>query len=420
MRMPAVQTTSRRIGISGIILVSACVAVLACAAGSLAADQDSNQMTVVFRYDDYSSRSNAALEQQIFRTFEKYHARISVGVVPSICAVSCELPIQQCTVPLTAKKARILRGAVKDGAAEVVQHGYCHRNLGRSKTNPRGLYTEFVGRTFADQMKCIADGRREIENAVGVRVGTFIPPWNNYDSNTLRALERLGFTTISAGTNGPATESCKLKFVPKTTEITQVRQAVQSARRMPDSDAIIVVQIHPYDFTEVDKYKGVTNLPTLDDTVGWLASQKDVRMLSFGQLAEKDRDLGVQRLFDNRAYQNPHPGLPSFMGYRPGDAYISSQSVRRMMSRLWALAAAFYFALFLLSAAGFFIGAQVVSRLDAYRSVKYFGAAAILLYAAYAFGELEFGYRGITGTAVGLGAYIGLLSALAFSRRPSD
>lgn len=414
------QTTPKEIGIRSVILVSACFAVLECAAPSVSAEQDGTRVTVVFRYDDYSSRSDTTPEQRIFRTFEKYHARISVGVVPSICAVSCELPIQQCTVPLTAKKAEILRGAVKAGAAEVVQHGYCHRNLGRSKTNPRGLYTEFVGRTFADQMKCIADGRREIENAVGVRVGTFIPPWNNYDPNTLRALERLGFTTISAGTNGPATESCKLKFVPKTTEITQVRRAVQSARRMPDSDAVIVVQIHPYDFTEVDKYKGVTTLPKLDETMAWLASQKDVRISSMGQLAESDASLGVQRLLDNRAYQDPHPGLPDFMGYRPGDAYISSQAVRRMMSRLRALAVAFYFAVFLLSAAGFYIGAQVISRLGAYRSVKYFGAAAILLYAAYAFGELEFGYPGITGTAVGLGAYIGLLSALAFSRRPSD
>ena len=45
--------------------------------------------------------------------------------------------------------------------------------------------------------------------------------------------------------------------------------------------------------------------------------------------------------------------------------------------------------------------------------------AVLVVYAAYAFRELEFGYRGIVGTAVGLGAYIGLLSAIASSQRRS-
>ena len=43
--------------------------------------------------------------------------------------------------------------------------------------------------------------------------------------------------------------------------------------------------------------------------------------------------------------------------------------------------------------------------------------AVLAVYAAYAFRDAQFGYRGIMGTAVGLGAYIGLLGAIASTGR---
>jgi len=99
---------------------------------------------------------------------------------------------------------------------ELAQHGYTHfddtqstvgaspsRMFGATPYQERlvgaGVYSEFRGRSYADQYNKIKWGRDDITEALGVTPTTFIPPWNIGDQNTLKAATALGFTLYSTG-----------------------------------------------------------------------------------------------------------------------------------------------------------------------------------------------------------------------------
>ncbi len=60
--------------------------------------------------------------------------------------------------------------------------------------------SEFAGRPYADQYNDIKQGRDDIIQALGVTPTTFVPPWNEGDDNTAKAVSALGFTLYSTGT----------------------------------------------------------------------------------------------------------------------------------------------------------------------------------------------------------------------------
>ncbi len=44
-----------------------------------------NVVTIVFRYDDYSSRNDIMIERRILAAFAKSHMTCTFGVIPFIC-----------------------------------------------------------------------------------------------------------------------------------------------------------------------------------------------------------------------------------------------------------------------------------------------------------------------------------------------
>lgn len=94
--------------------------------------------------------------------------------------------------------------ARKREAADLVrlnQHGYEHQY----RNGEDVTYAEFSGsRSFQDQLAALADGRRILEDMLGEDFDpeVFTPPCHKYDENTLRALEELDFSVLSAGLQG--------------------------------------------------------------------------------------------------------------------------------------------------------------------------------------------------------------------------
>jgi peptidoglycan/xylan/chitin deacetylase (PgdA/CDA1 family) len=107
----------------------------------------------------------------------------------------------------------------------------------------------------------------------GVPVATFVPPWNRYDLNTLRALEALGFSTISVSLPGPAMKTSSLNFLPSTCDLKDLRAAVRAAGRSSAAQPLIVVLFHEYDFSEVDERPGAITYPEFADFLEWLPSE---------------------------------------------------------------------------------------------------------------------------------------------------
>jgi len=121
---------------------------------------EEKQITVVFRFDDYSSRSSTDIEIKLIDTFQKYNACCTFGVIPYVCAGNIHDTRPQHIVPLTSVKADILINAIKVGVLEVALHGYSHQTIRES------MYygsTEFSGLDYNAQVNKIAKGKKCLE-----------------------------------------------------------------------------------------------------------------------------------------------------------------------------------------------------------------------------------------------------------------
>ena len=106
---------------------------------------------------------------------------------------------------------------------EFAQHGYTHATGGVGSTLVSGGSTawhpsadrlngstrlvcatlvgdsEYSWRPYTDQYNSIKQGWDDIAEALGVTPRTFVPPWNDGDSNTVLAAHAVGHTLYSSG-----------------------------------------------------------------------------------------------------------------------------------------------------------------------------------------------------------------------------
>ncbi len=156
------------------------------------------EIVVVFRMDDYCAKTNTDLEVKIFNSFKAKNAQITIGVIPFICEGEVHDTSDQNLLPLPEDKADILHAAYMDGSVDVAMHGFSHQ---RNKITLYGFPGEFKYLSKEVQVGILAKGKNFIESIARVPVNLFVPPWNEYDSNTLKALEETGFNSISAVKN---------------------------------------------------------------------------------------------------------------------------------------------------------------------------------------------------------------------------
>ncbi len=379
---------------------------------------EERQILVVLRFDDYSSRSHTDIETKLIDAFQKYNISCTFGVIPYVCARNTCDPRTQDVIPLTPAKGEILINAIKAGILEVALHGYSHQTV--CETNG---YTEFHGVNYDVQFEKIAKGKSFLEELLGIQVTIFIPPWNSYDLNTIRALEKLQFRCISADVNGDAEETSSLKFLPRTCGLPELRYAVESARNVPEIQPIIVVLFHEYDFLEIDKEHGKLTYREFIELLDWLTAQDDIHIHSIDQTIEMAAGLGAHRLLlHHRLYYKPPSFVPPFLFrlYFPTGVYLSEASIdnlrpRSMKTKLLMLTSVFYLAMLLLSSGMFFLAGFILfPKLGpVIPFVKYGAPTLLVLLSIYALRNLELGYRGAMAIAVGLGYCIGLWSCPA-------
>lgn len=255
---------------------------------------ETKQVNVVFRFDDYSAYSNTDMELRIIDAFRKHEACLTIGVVPYACADDIHDPSAQEVIPLPSIKEDILKNGLHDGIVDVALHGYSHQTISTEQ------WTEFSGLDYNSQIKRIAKGKKFLEGMIDKPVTTFVPPWNRYDANTLRALETLGFSTLSADNKRrKVTQACKLNFLPYSCNLYRLRDAVKKSRISSDPQPVIVVLFHEYDFKEINETRGRITYQEFYKLLHWLTSQKDVRLLSISQATQEINDLSAKRFLLN-------------------------------------------------------------------------------------------------------------------------
>ena len=254
--------------------------------------RQAQEVTVVFRYDDYSTTSPTKTEGRLIASFQRHHVPCTFAVVPFVCAEDPLDPRPQGLLPLDSVKAEMLKKAAAGGVVEVALHGYSHQ-MARTDSDER---SEFSGLPYEEQARKLAEGKAYLEKLLGFRLHVFVPPFNSYDLRTLRAVEQLGFRILSARPDVETAEGSRLRFIPRTCNVDHVRAAVTAGRAGGTSQPLIVVVLHPYDLVEVDRKRGRISHDELEELLTWITSQPDVRVQSMGEVADLIPKLDAHRL----------------------------------------------------------------------------------------------------------------------------
>lgn len=293
-------------------------------------------ITVILRYDDYSGVSNTDAETRILDTFRLYHVSGTFAVIPFVYDPKTEQQPGEGTATLLSKpKIAILRNAVRDGVLEIALHGVHHKTVRAKKL---GL-TEFAGVSEKDQYAKLSKAKLELESLTGSRVYTFVPPWNSYDLSTVQALEKLGFNCLSASVSFGPSEDNKLRFVPATMELYNIKKTVEIARQLHDKDAVIVALFHSYDFKEANAKKGRFTYSQFAHTIKWLTEQKDISIKTVGEAAfDKTSDFGAKRFAANESWYAPVHAVRPFL--KPDElaaVYVTTDKAESMAIKRYAV-----------------------------------------------------------------------------------
>jgi peptidoglycan/xylan/chitin deacetylase (PgdA/CDA1 family) len=286
--------------------------------------RSSKSIIVAFRYDDFSTLSPSAVEQLMIASFRRIGASITFGVVPCVVERYARNPSAQNLLPLSHDRVILLKEAVRDGVVDLALHGYSHQ------THSATDISEFRGLEYGEQLKKIAKGKQFLEEMFESPVNTFIPPWNSYDSETLKAAEALGFSSFSANIKGVAATGSHLQFLPATCGLKRLREAITQARRSEDLQPIIVVLFHPSDFQEVDP-RGTTSCQDLSKLLAKLKSQRDIQILSISQASKVINELNTSRFLRNQRIR----ALSKFLPFRL--SFFYSRLYSGSIAALWDL-----------------------------------------------------------------------------------
>jgi peptidoglycan/xylan/chitin deacetylase (PgdA/CDA1 family) len=284
-------------------------------------------ITVVLRYDDYSARSDSANDRRLIALLKQFRMAATFAVIPYVHSLNTHNPAETTLVPLEGKKLEILKEAVDSVGIEVALHGYSHQTNQFHVKGPD--YSEFGGLGFDEQLRRILKGRDLLQMELGVRPRIFVPPWGAYDSVTLNVLESLGFQMMSAHITGVRSRS-RMKFLPSTCTLDDLRSAVRSARSMGDPHPVVVVLLHPSDLGVRKNGMVGAERDSLESSLEWLSSQPDVEVRSIGQLVERGESLQQDRF---KSYELARAGLPStipFLRLKPLPFYPSMRALGRI------------------------------------------------------------------------------------------
>lgn len=263
---------------------------------------DRQLIQVIFRYDDCSGRSPAGFERQLLEIFKSADVPCLFGIIPLICADDELDSRPQEVIPLGLERSSELRKWIKEGVVEPALHGFNHQNNGLFPGNPG----EFAGLPYTEQERRIREGRRLLEDALGIEVTTFIPPFNRFDEETVRVLEREGFICVSSALFDEAVHvHSSLCFAPHTCSLLQAQSAIANMTTLNVDGALVMPLFHPADFVEVNSDGGRFSLERLAEL---LFSLKTNPRICFARIGDNCSTFSSERFLTNRTWMNAVTG----------------------------------------------------------------------------------------------------------------
>lgn len=221
---------------------------------------------VIFRNDDVSALSDLSHERRVADIFKRFNAPQTIGVVPFCTLNDTHHTLGKGFKALEENPSIVdfLKEIRSRDGTEIALHGYTHQTSRLSNPGKRE-YFEFREISLEEQTDLLAKGVEKLQQALGFRPVTFIPPWNRLDESTVRACRANAFSVVSAGPYTPsadgiisfgtncdlfsfpmlleaARKSCDLTFLhilfhSKTTRSPEEMAALESALKLASSEA---------------------------------------------------------------------------------------------------------------------------------------------------------------------------------------
>lgn len=390
-----------------IVLLFAALVVL----GSMLPSRDNHQkITIILRYDDYSAVSNTHLEAQILEVLERHQLPCIFAVIPCVTTNGFRNAAPADSLVMSADKIALLKPYLDKGLIELCAHGCTHQTLPN-----RDLHelSEFVGRSYDDQVARLMHAKSTLEEQFGHTISTFVPPWGNYDTTTLRAAEAVGFSIISADPRGPVARDSRLLYVPGTCRIHQLSDAIHEARQLPSSaSTLITAVIHPYDFIESDAARGVMTFSQFESLMAQISDEPDLQFASVVGATKLHSDLGADRLVNAASLRRSSMIhlVPEFLqfGY-PTKSYVDPKLATTLLERERVWCVAIYLgmlvgAIMIANRSRTFLPAWVIARRKRLLTIGYI---LLALVAAYSLQDLQIYATGLTALVVSLGLLVG-------------
>ncbi len=388
-----------------VILLFAALVVL----GSMLPPKDGHKpITIILRYDDYSAVSNTHLESQLLEVLDRHQLPSIFAVIPCVTTNGFRNPQSADSLTMDAEKIALLKPYLDQGLVELCVHGCTHQTL-----DGKNLHTlsEFSGRPYEIQLERLAHAKGILESQFGHAIKTFVPPWGNYDENTLKAAEAAGFSIISADPRGPASDERNLLYVPGTCRIHQLIDAIKEARSLPSSGStLITAVIHPYDFIEYDKERGVLSFDQFSSIIADISNDPGLRFTTAAGATQLFSDLSAARLIKAGSLRNSSINLlvPELLqlGY-PTKTYVDARLAETLLEReqVWCIA------IYVLGLFGIVVGVNRSRKLLPSTWRVHRKKALIVGYALFAL-LLLYSLFDLQVYATGLSAIVGLLGVL--------
>jgi len=199
---------------------------------------------IIFRIDDFGN-DNTEFYYKLFDLFQSYNFPLTVGVIPFEEDASR-------IVALDSTEIRLLRKGISDGYLEIAQHGYTHENI----INGKSFKSEFYGFPYKVQYKKILSGKNTLEKQLDCKINIFIPPFNNYDSTTIKVLEKTGFDILSPALYGKV-NMCKtnISIIPYTVTLKDfLKNKNKILEDLSINNRIVIILFHTYNFYCNEEY----------------------------------------------------------------------------------------------------------------------------------------------------------------------
>ncbi|MCH7973044.1 MAG: DUF2334 domain-containing protein [Bacteroidetes bacterium] len=252
-----------------------------------------NKTIIIFRYDDYHAKRGKQdsvkdeIENEFLDIFAKEKIFLTLSAIPNY---------GEFLLSKDKNKIDILNNLLDKNLIEVALHGFNH-HVERKDMRRAG---EFKGVDFNLQFEKIKKGKKILEECLHTKIKTFIPPFNAYDKNTLKVLERLNFSCLSNSRLGPFYES-KMTIIPNTCSFAELDNFALSAATNENDINFIVVMFHYFSFFDSKKKWAIKNNISnfnLKDLKNLLKKcKKHSEILTFGQVVEQYKnELKIERI----------------------------------------------------------------------------------------------------------------------------